>query len=161
MTPDEVARLLAKCSAFDQRTVGRADVLAWHEAIGDLDPEVAMRAVSRWYRDNDERINPARLRRAYVGVQSGDRRAHLDDAHDARLQAIDAAPRQDRTADVAALIRPKPHNLTLRRRDLAGTEWAWSCSCGHNPIDQHHPSKNAARDAGRTHIPAHAAVGAQ
>lgn len=161
MTPDEVARLLAKCAAFDSRTVGRADVLAWHETVGDLDPETALRAVSRWYRDNDERINPASLRRAYIAVQGTDRRAFLDQAHDAKLRALDEVPVQDRTADVKRLLKPQQtHNLTLRRRDTLGRVWAYSCSCGLNPVLQEYPSKTDARSAGQDHIPAAVATSA-
>lgn len=161
MTLDEVARLLGKCAAFDQRTVGRADVLAWHETIGDLDPETALRAVSRWYRDNDERINPASLRRAYIAVQGTDRRAFLDEAHDAKLRALDDAPVRDRTGDVKRLLKPQqPHNLTMRRRDMVGRVWAYSCSCGLNPMLQEYPSKADARTAGQAHIPAGVTVGA-
>jgi hypothetical protein len=163
MTPAEVARLLAKAAAFDQRTVGDADVMAWHEAVADLDPALAMRAVTRWYQRNEQRITVAALRTVCNGLRGEDRQARRDAAHDERLRAIDAGDLKDRSADILELARslaaPRGHNLTLRRRDMAGGTWAWSCSCGLNPPGQSHPGKDAARTAGRAHIPAPAAVG--
>ena len=37
MTPADIARLLAACAAYDRRTVGEMDIIAWHKAIGALD----------------------------------------------------------------------------------------------------------------------------
>lgn len=59
MSPEEVAVLLAKCASVDQRTVGRADVLAWHELVGHLPLADAMEAVKRWYGSHRERIMPS------------------------------------------------------------------------------------------------------
>lgn len=70
MTPAEVARVLAKASAFDQRTVGQADVLAWHEVLGDLAFADAMAAVSKHYADRTERIMPAHIRSLVVAARN-------------------------------------------------------------------------------------------
>lgn len=59
MTHDEIAVLLAKCASIDQRTVGRADVLSWHELLGHLDFGDAREAVKRWYAAHRDRIMPA------------------------------------------------------------------------------------------------------
>lgn len=67
MNHDDVGRLLAYAAAFDKRTVGRSDVLAWHDAIGDLDYEPAKLAVRNWYRENDGWVMPAHIRRAVRG----------------------------------------------------------------------------------------------
>ena len=37
MTPDETIDLLSVAAAFDRRTTGESDVMAWHATIGDLD----------------------------------------------------------------------------------------------------------------------------
>jgi hypothetical protein len=47
--PAEVAQVLAKAAAFDRRTVGRADVAVWAEAIGHLDLAEALDAVTEHY----------------------------------------------------------------------------------------------------------------
>lgn len=67
MTRGDVARLLAYMAAFDKRTLGDADVLAWHDAIGDLEYEPAKLAVRDWYRENDGWVMPANIRRAVRG----------------------------------------------------------------------------------------------
>lgn len=61
MTPDQTATVLAKCAAVDQRTIGRADVLAWHELVGHLDHADALEAVKRWYGTHRDRIMPSDL----------------------------------------------------------------------------------------------------
>lgn len=63
MKPSEVAVVLTKAAAYDRRTIGEADVAAWHEAIGDLDLEPALAAVTRHYRDTAEWLMPADVRR--------------------------------------------------------------------------------------------------
>lgn len=55
MTPEDIIDVLAKAAAFDNRTVGKADVLAWHEVIGDLDRDDALAAVARFYGTVTER----------------------------------------------------------------------------------------------------------
>lgn len=59
MTPAEVAKVLAKAAAFDQRTVGEADVMAWHEILNRLEFGDALEAVTRHYTETRERLMPA------------------------------------------------------------------------------------------------------
>lgn len=59
MTPEDVVDVLTKAAAFDQRTVGEADVLAWHEVLYRVDREDALAAVTRHYTDSRDRIMPA------------------------------------------------------------------------------------------------------
>lgn len=59
MTPEDVVDVLTKAAAFDQRTVGEADVLAWHEVLHRCDRDDALAAVTRHYTDSRERIMPA------------------------------------------------------------------------------------------------------
>jgi hypothetical protein len=75
MNVTETASVLAKCAAFDRRTVGDTDVLAWHQAIGDLDVLDALDAVTahyqqetRWLMPSDVRAHAeaAAKRRAYL-----------------------------------------------------------------------------------------------
>lgn len=150
-----MALVLAKCQAFDNRTVGETNVRAWHEAVGDLPSAMAFRAVTRWYRDRSgEWLDPGGLRATARTLWAEDQQARRDAAHDRRLDAIDAAPKRDRAGDVADLLAPKTHNLTLRRRDMQGGSWAWACTCGINPPDQDHPDKDTARSIGNGHVPA-------
>jgi hypothetical protein len=59
MTPSQTAELLTFCAAFDRRTIGKADVLAWHAVLGDIDPDEARNAVTAHYRDQTRWIMPA------------------------------------------------------------------------------------------------------
>lgn len=61
MTPADTARVLAAAAAFDQRTVGTADVAAWHSALGELEYADARDAVTRHYRTTAERIMPVHV----------------------------------------------------------------------------------------------------
>lgn len=70
MTRGDVARLLAYMAAFDKRTLGDADVLAWFDAIGDLDYELAKVAIRNWYREQDTFVMPAHIRRAVRGSEA-------------------------------------------------------------------------------------------
>lgn len=75
MTPPEAALVLTKCCAYDQRTIGEADVIAWHEVLGDLRLVDCLAAVAAWYRDHRERIMPADIRRGVKVIRDGRLRA--------------------------------------------------------------------------------------
>jgi hypothetical protein len=60
----EVAKLLAFCAAYDQRTIGKADVEAWAEALDspwvpNIDLDEAQSAVVAHYQETTQRINVA------------------------------------------------------------------------------------------------------
>lgn len=115
MTPSEVAKVLAKCSAYDLRTVGRADVSAWSEILGDVLLVDALDAVTRYYRESSNRAMPAdvlrhskaakrdrlreeRVRSDAIALPS---KFETDEQRDARTAA--------RMAEVRAEVRhPKP-----------------------------------------------------
>lgn len=64
MTRSEAAALLAFCAAYDQRTIGETDVLAWHEALDspwvpNIDLDEAQAAVVAHYRETPQRITVA------------------------------------------------------------------------------------------------------
>ncbi len=79
MTPEDVIDVLAKAAAFDQRTVGQADVLAWHEILHRVDRVDALSAVTRHYAESRDRLMPADV------VRLG-RIARLDRERAARLR---------------------------------------------------------------------------
>ncbi|MGI5485180.1 zinc finger domain-containing protein [Microtetraspora malaysiensis] len=62
MNIEDTADILATCAAYDARTVGEADILAWHQIIGDLPYEQARDAVVEHYRAEHRRIMPADVR---------------------------------------------------------------------------------------------------
>lgn len=63
---NDVVALLAKAAAFDQRTVGEADVAAWVEALAlacVTSREDALLAVSQHYATTEDRIKPVHVAR--------------------------------------------------------------------------------------------------
>lgn len=83
MNRSQTAQLLGKIAAFDQRTVGDADVLAWHEALSDLNFDLAMQAVSHWHghTETNRRIMPGNVRRVCEDM----RRGLVEREHSARV----------------------------------------------------------------------------
>ena len=62
MNRAETARLLGFCAANDQRTVGEADVLAWHDMLGPIAFARAWEAARAHYRRQpDVRLKPGHL----------------------------------------------------------------------------------------------------
>lgn len=47
MNLEEIGAVLAKAAAVDNRTIGEANILAWHEIIGHLDVHDCLAAVTR------------------------------------------------------------------------------------------------------------------
>lgn len=61
MTPAETAELLTMAAAFDRRTIGKADVMAWHAALADHDLDDAREALIEHYRETRDWLMPADL----------------------------------------------------------------------------------------------------
>ena len=62
MKESEAAMLLMKCAAYDQRTIGEADALAWAEVLGDIRLVDALKVVQRHYAASRDRIMPFDVR---------------------------------------------------------------------------------------------------
>lgn len=60
----DAARLLALAAAFDRRTVGEEDAIAWSDVLADLDAEDCAKAIRDHYRDQTAWIMPAHIRTA-------------------------------------------------------------------------------------------------
>lgn len=105
MTRDEIALVLTKCASYDRRTIGRADVLAWHEAIGDLPLEPALRAVAVHHGESTEWCRPGHLRRI--------------------IRAADTSPPSSQPAgEVLAQLAAAPFDELANRRGLAAVRAA-------------------------------------
>lgn len=59
----ETAQMLAQMQAYDQRTVGEADVIAWQALLADAPFEDCQEAIRRHYAEETDRIMPAHVRR--------------------------------------------------------------------------------------------------
>lgn len=61
MQRSQTAKLLAKAALVDNRTVDAMTVEAWHEAIGHLDYDDAMAALTEHRRTSTEYLQPAHI----------------------------------------------------------------------------------------------------
>lgn len=68
MNRAQVAELLTLITAFDRRTLGDADIVAWHSVLDDIEVTDAAEAVRRHYRTSSEWIMPADVRRGAAEV---------------------------------------------------------------------------------------------
>lgn len=64
MNLSETARLLGAMAAFDRRTVGDGDVIAWQAVLSDAAFEDCLEAVKGHYAEQTEWMMPAHVRRA-------------------------------------------------------------------------------------------------
>lgn len=63
MNLSETAELIATMAAYDQRTIGEADVIAWQTVLTDAPFQDCREAVLRYYAEHTDRIMPAHVRR--------------------------------------------------------------------------------------------------
>jgi hypothetical protein len=110
MTPEETGQLLGTCAAYDRRTVGEADVIAWFRVLGDLPYTGCEAAVIAHYTDSSDWIMPADIRRRVRQAQAHE----ADQQHLRQLLDPDAHRAQIAAADSAFLRK-----LRARRGDLA------------------------------------------
>lgn len=87
MNRSETAVLLGIAAAYDQRTVGESDVMAWQELLGDVRAADAVQAVKDHYSTETRRVMP-------VDVLNGVRRIRKD-----RLDRNPEPPPPDQLAD--------------------------------------------------------------
>lgn len=115
MTPSQTAELLAFAAAFDRRTLGKADVLAWHTVLTDIDYEAAKQAVTAHYATETRWIMPADIRQA-VRKQRADTAnnihgpglpAEIPDADPDDVRAYLTAVKEQRTR-AADGLQPRP-----------------------------------------------------
>ncbi|MCI3246487.1 zinc finger domain-containing protein [Streptomyces spinosisporus] len=115
MTPAEVADLLAYCAAFDRRTIGKADVLAWQPLLANVDFNEARDAVANHYARDTRWIMPADIRDAVTATHRDRLARHTDptpkadpdDPHAYRAELLGT-----RRAVAAGQQEPAQHELT-------------------------------------------------
>lgn len=64
MTPADAARLLTLAAAYDRRTIGEADAIAWADALHGLNVEDCAAAIRAHYAGSTEWVMPATVRGA-------------------------------------------------------------------------------------------------
>lgn len=152
MTPAQTAELLALAAAFDRRTLGKTDVLAWHTVLTDIDYEAAKQAVTQHYATETRWIMPADIRTAvhttrantaadYQGpglpaeipdADPDDWRAYLAAIRQQRIRAAEGLTTRRPIAElVAATVHPVPPEVEdVKRPGPLGRE----CPSCHAPI---------------------------
>lgn len=102
MTLDEAVDLLTAAAAFDRRTVGEADAIAWHAAVGDLRFEDCQAAVIAHYTETTDWLMPAHVRH------------RVRDMRDQRLRETEIPPPPRELVD-----NPDAYLAALRAAELA------------------------------------------
>ncbi|MFI0233110.1 hypothetical protein [Streptomyces sp. NPDC017086] len=115
MTPAETAALLSFAAAFDRRTLGEADVLAWHTVLSDITFDAAKQAVAAHYAVETRWIMPADIRQHVLkaradtaaDIQGPGLPPEIPDADPDDIPAYLAAVRQQRHR-AADGLKPRP-----------------------------------------------------
>jgi hypothetical protein len=106
MNLEQAGAVLAKAAAFDNRTIGDANLLAWHEILGDLDVDDCLDAISQHHRESTDYLMPAHVRRIALKLRKdrNEQQRQLE-----QRQAIAASfangPLADRSAEIQAFVR--------------------------------------------------------
>lgn len=118
MTLDETIDLLATCAAYDRRTIGKTDAVAWHAIVRDLPFADAQQAVFDHYSESREWIMPADVR---TRVKRKQRDEH-DRGRIKQLLDPDAYRREVEQADAAFMrkLAQRTGGKELKRADDAG-----------------------------------------
>lgn len=100
MTLDETIDLLTTCAAYDRRTIGKSDAVAWHAVVRDLPFADAQQAVFAHYSESREWIMPADVRQRV-------KRKQRDEAERGRIRELldPAAYRREVEQADAAFMR--------------------------------------------------------
>jgi hypothetical protein len=117
MNRAEIATLLGLAAARDRRTIGEADVAAWHTDLNDLTFDEAREALNRHFRESTDWLMPAHLRRL-VRIVRDDRRPRSEVlALPSRFEDdADRASRLERgVSQVNDVIREIRERLAARR----------------------------------------------
>lgn len=109
MKPEDAPRLLAMAAARDNRKRNDAMALAWYQDLGDLDFDLAVEAMNRHYRTSTEYLMPVHIRQLADEIDRDRRRAAREAREAAEKEAerlaLEAAPRTDRSRELAEGIR--------------------------------------------------------
>ncbi len=106
MNLEEIGAVLAKAAGFDNRTIGQANLLAWHEVLGDLDVGDCLDAISQHHRESTEYLMPAHVRRIALKLRAERRERERSDEqrHALEAYAATAGPLTDRSAEIRAFV---------------------------------------------------------
>lgn len=106
MNLEEVGAVLAKAAAFDNRTIGDANLLAWHEVLGDLDVRDCLAAITRHHSESTEYLMPGHVRRLAEQIRKERRDRERSEQRRLALQAraAEGGSLRDRSAEIQAFV---------------------------------------------------------
>ncbi len=106
MNLQETGTLLAKTAAYDNRTIGQGNVLAWHEALGDLHLNDCLQAVTLHHRSSAEYLMPVHIRRlaAEVRRERQERELVVERRLELQAAAADAGPLTNRSEEIQEFV---------------------------------------------------------
>jgi hypothetical protein len=107
MNLEEITAVLGKAAAIDNRTVGQANVLAWHEIIGHLDVRDALAAVTQHRIESpDVYLQPGHVLRIAekLRAERQDRERRDEQHRELEAYAATAGPLTDRSAELRAFV---------------------------------------------------------
>jgi hypothetical protein len=106
MSLSEVAKVLAKASAFDGRKLSDAQAMAWQEVIGHLELADCLAAVTEHHSTSDTYLMPVHVRR--IAEAAAARRRAIA-SHNRAIEAADTidslTATRDRSPEVDALVQ--------------------------------------------------------
>ena len=145
MNAEETATVLAKCAALDRRTVGRADVLAWHEILADVEFVDALDAVRRWYSDHREWIMPSDVRTLAADARRDRRQAQREREQAAPPPALERTDRGDEIRDAVRAMLPvgDPDKLRWGHRSWRELQRDWKRQLDAVPNPYYDPTVHA------------------
>lgn len=128
MNLDEAGRLLAKVAGYDNRTVGDANILAWHEALSDVDYHDALQAVAAHFRDSTDYLMPVHVRRGAEAIDRHRRRTErealeADAAYNRAIESAHGFGPDDIRRGTAVLARLREQLPPGEPAKLRGTHW--------------------------------------
>lgn len=106
MNIEEIGAVLAKAAGFDNRTIGQANLLAWHEILGDLDLGDCLDAITAHHRESTDYLMPAHVRRIALKLRAERRERERSDEqrHALEAYAATAGPLVDRSEEIRAFV---------------------------------------------------------
>ena len=137
MNPNDVAAILAKCAAYDNRTPAQATVAAWTEALEDMPVADALKFVADHYAQSREWIMPADLNIAWKRIRTERQRAISE--------AERPQPPQDATTEQFLAFRRGVTNAISRGQPVNELQAAGYAAIG-RPVPVIEPTTNRVID---------------
>lgn len=89
MTPADAAQLLTLAATFDKRKIGRAESVAWADALAGLAPADCAEAIRAHFRETDAYLMPIHVRRGVEAIRARRLEVNYEDVPELEAVADD------------------------------------------------------------------------